>query len=419
MQIPNELRLNRITVAFTSRAVADAAAETRAQLAALKGNVRPGMRIALAVGSRGIDRLADVVRGAAAEIKSWGAAPFIVPAMGSHGGATAEGQEAVLASYGITEQSVGAPILSSMEVASLGPLPGHPAVHVYMDKHAHEADFVIAVNRVKAHTDFHGEHESGIAKMLVIGLGKHAQALACHAFLADGLRTYTPLVAEEVIRSGKVLGAVGLVEDGHDQLSIIRAVPADQIMRTDAELLLESKRMMPRLPFHQCDVLLLLQMGKNISGTGMDTNVIGRVRIHGQPDQKPDITCVCVFDLTPESHGNALGVGLADIVPQRLADAIDWEPTYQNVLTSRFLERGFLPIVRKDDREVVAAALRSSGRQELAHVRLALARNTLHISELFVSDALLAELEGRPGIEVLARGVSVGFDGSGAIVNPF
>lgn len=413
----NRLILNEVFVSHCSRPLLDVAGAVRMQLQRLRSGVRPGARIAIAVGSRGIANLALIVRETVSALKAWGCVPFIVPAMGSHGGATAEGQEAILASYGVTEAQVGAPVRSSMETVRLGCVWGTD-VQVYMDRLAYESDGVIAINRVKAHTDFHGLHESGICKILVIGLGKHAQALSCHAYLSKGLKDYIPKVAQMVIASGKIIGAVGIVEDGYDQTSEISAAPAEEILEMDSQLLQRAKERMPRLPFEQCDILLVDRMGKNISGTGMDTNILGRTRIQNQPDEKPEITTVCVFNLTPEGHGNALGVGLADLIPQRLLEQIDWDSTYQNVLTSRFLQRGFLPVVRPTDRDVVEAAYAVCGVPDRRKVRLAYIRDTLSLSRMYVSDAALKTLCGRTDIQITGT-VEVKFCEDGTLLSPF
>jgi len=371
-------------------------------------DAKSGMRVAITAGSRGIANIALIIKSVVRALRNYGAEPFVVPAMGSHGGATAEGQKEMLAGYGVTEDFVGAPILSSMEVQRVGTLPGPEQLALYMDKHAFSADAVFVVNRVKAHTDFHGDNESGIAKMLSIGLGKHAQALATHDYLVGGLRSFVPRVAEAIVATRKILGALAIVEDGYDQTSILQAVKPGDIVRTDMELLKKSKAMMPTLPFREIQMLMVDYLGKNISGTGMDTNVIGRMGIRYEADASPRIQTICLFDITPESHGNALGIGLADIVPRALIDKVDWKATYENVCTSRFLCRGAAPVTLPTDKEVVDMGLFVCGHVEKETLRLARIRDTLHISEIYVSDALVNELSGRG--EVLESGVRLLFD---------
>ena len=408
-----DLRLNHIKVDLFSDPEPDVPGRIVREMEKIRGDVTPGMRIAVTVGSRGICRIHEVARTVVDCFRAWGAEPFIVPAMGSHGGATAEGQARVLADYGIMEETMGVPIRSSMAVAELGRLPENPDIRLYMDRNAYEADKVFVINRVKPHTDFHGYNESGIAKMLVIGLGKQAQAIAVHNYLLPGLRDYVPAVARAVIATGHILGGLALVEDGHDQLSIIECARPEDIVETDHRLLEKVRHMTAQLPFAKCDVLLVDWMGKDITGSGMDTNVVGRLRIEGAEHTGPKISRICVLDLTEPSHGNALGIGIADITTRRLADKIDWKATYENVLTSRFVERGFLPIVQECDRDVVNTALYTCGHVTAETVRFARIRDTLHLGEMYVSDALLADMSGDERIHVLERGLPLCFDGRG------
>lgn len=412
----SDIRLNRIKLKLHSAPLNDVAAAASMEMLAIKPAIRPGMRIAVAVGSRGVANIAVIVREVVGSLKRFGAEPFIIPAMGSHGGATAEGQKSILEGYGITQEAMGAPIRSSMETVRVGTLPESSGVPVYMDKLAFESDGVFVVNRVKPHTDFHGDNESGVAKMLCIGLGKHAQALATHDYLANGLREYIPKVAEAVIGTGKILGAMAIVEDGYDQTSILRVIPGVEIVAADAELLIKARAMMPSLPFERLDVMMVDRMGKNISGTGMDTNIIGRIGIEGEKGAPPYTTIICLFDLTPESHGNALGIGLADIVPRRLYEKVNWPATYENVITSRFVRRGFVPLIRETDREVVDTALRTCGHINAGTLRLLRIRDTLHIGEILVSDALLKEKEGDGNIELMQSGIPLSFDDAGNLI---
>jgi len=261
---------------------------------------------------------------------------------------------------------------------------------VYMDAHAHDADGTIVINRIKAHTDFHGTHESGIVKMLVIGLGKHKQAALMHDYGADGLRDFIPLAARVVLETGKILGALAIIEDGHENTAEIEFATRENFFAVDAALLLRSKELMAKLPFDAIDALIVEQMGKDLSGSGMDTNVIGRMRIKGQPDTAPDCGRIAVLDLTEASHGNAVGVGLADITTRRLADKIDWHITNMNTLTSGFLQRGFLPIVAED--EMQAIDLATGNKHTAEGLKLARIRDTLHLNEVYLTEALLTEL---------------------------
>ncbi|MDR3231079.1 MAG: hypothetical protein LBT65_06550 [Synergistaceae bacterium] len=410
-----QIELNRLKITFCSKPLADVPGAVASEMEKLRPRVGKGMRVAVATGSRGVSNIAVIVKAVVDSLISFGAEPFVIPAMGSHGGATGPGQKEMLAGYGITDEAMGVPVLSSMKVESLGVLPGEAALPLFMDRYAFDADGVVVVNRVKAHTDFHGENESGIAKMLVIGLGKQAQATAVHEHMVKGLRTLIRPAAEAIVKTGKILGALGIVEDGYDKTSIVKAVGAAEIVEEDARLLKLSKEMMPRLPWDALDVLMVDMMGKDISGTGMDTNIIGRMNIRGEPDGKPEITRICLFGLTPQSHGNALGVGLADVIPQSLYDRIDWKATHENVLTSTFVERGFVPIVRPTDREALNTALRTCGCQNAGKLRLLRIRDTLHIDEAYATNALSAEAEGRSDVAVEERGVKLSFNGKGEL----
>jgi hypothetical protein len=411
----DEVSLNKLKVTFKNEPIPDVPAEVARQMELFRDDIRSGMSIAVAAGSRGIANIAEIVKAVVDFFISCEARPFVVPAMGSHGGATAEGQRGVLAGYGITERRVGAPIVSSMEVMMIGVLPGREHLPLYMDRHAFEADAVFVVNRVKAHTDFHGDNESGIAKMLSIGLGKHAQALVTHDYLVDGLRDFIPRIAAAIAATGRVLGALAVVEDGYDQTSIVRAVRAKDIVREDARLLEASKAMMPSLPFKDIQLLLVDWMGKDISGTGMDPNVIGRIGIRGEPDSPPRVNTICLFDITPESHGNALGIGLADLVPVGLTKKVDWRTTYENVCTSRFLCRGATPVTLGSDREVVNMGLSACGHADASTLRLVRIRDTLHIDEIYVSDPLLDESRRSGRVEVVERGIPLVFSEDGSI----
>lgn len=409
--LPTELKLARVALTQTCAPLRDVEQSTRTSLAPLRGSIRPGMRVAVAVGSRGISNLALIVRTAVDFLRAQGAEPFIIPAMGSHGGGTAAGQEAVLAGYGITEQTAHAPVRATMEVVSLGFTEGTPRIPVFMDRFAFESDGVLVINRVKPHTDFHGEHESGIVKMLTIGLGKHRQALQMHSYGADGLRDYIPRVSRVVIESGKLLGALGILEDGCDNTSRVAFARPEEIFALDSELLAQARRSIARLPFDDLDLLIVDCMGKDYSGTGLDTNVIGRMRIRGSEDTVPHCRRVVTLDLSPASHGNALGVGLADVVTRRLVDKIDWRVTQENVVTSGFLERGFLPIVCETDQAAVGVGLRGLGRPvDPESVRAVRIRNTLALGEAWVSPALLRELP-----DVQAEASALTFDSAGNI----
>ena len=375
-------------------AVPDVAAAVREQLEALglRARIRPGMSVALTAGSRGIHDIATVLRAAVGWLQEAGAAPFIVPAMGSHGGATAAGQVELLAELGVTEAALGCPIRATMETVEIGRLPdGAP---VPMDAYAAAADGILVVGRVKPHTDFHGPIESGLAKMVAIGLGKRRGAELIHRFGPDGLRERVPLAARLAVARGTVLGGLALLEDAAERTAAVVALPPGEIGGAGEAALLERARgWMGRLPFEQLDILVVDELGKNISGCGMDTNVLGRMRIPGEPDAPPHIRVVVALDMTPESHGNAAGVGLADLITARLARKIDIGATYINGLTSGLggLQRSALPIILPTAGDAIAAALHCCARPDTGAVRVARIRNTLTTHDLLVSTALLGE----------------------------
>lgn len=412
----SEVTLNKLKVKFESSPLKDIRNEIKAELQLIKPHIKEGMRIAIAVGSRGINNIDIIVKEVVDSFIEFGGNPFIVPAMGSHGGATAKGQKALLEEYGITEKAMGVKIISSMEVKRLGSLPENTNVSLYMDEHAYYSDGVFIINRVKPHTDYHGPNESGIAKMLVIGLGKHAQALSVHEYLVEGLKELIPKVANAIIDTGKVLGALAIVEDGYDRTSIIKATLGKDIIKLDAELLFKAKSMMPKIPFNNLDVLLVDWMGKDISGTGMDTNIIGRINIRGEADNTPYITRICLFDITPQCHGNALGIGLADIIPKKLYDKIDWQVTYENVLTSRFVERGFTPIIQPTDKDVINTALQTCGFRTKDTLKLARIKDTLHIDEIYVTNPLLDKITNNKNIQIIEKNIPLVFNKGGDLV---
>ena len=387
-----DIQLYEVALSHCHNPLQDIEAKLSTEIASIEKLIQPGMRIAIAAGSRGVSNIALIIRTLVAEVRKRGADAFIILAMGSHGGATSEGQKSVLAEYGITEESVGAPIVSSMDVDLLCTTGGYPDIPVWIDRAANGSDGIIVINRVKPHTDFHGTHESGIVKMLTIGLGKHQQAIEMHGYGAAGLRDYIPRVSRKVIESGKILAALALLEDGYDNTADLAFATDMDIFDLDKAFLERSRKMMARLPFEQLDVLVVDNMGKDISGTGMDTNVIGRIRIDGQDDAPPYIKRIVVLDITPASHGNALGIGLADVTTRKLANKIDWEITNQNVTTSGFLSRGFLPVVAESEEAAIQIALDTCGCKNPDELKMARIKSTLDLSNAFISKALLNQL---------------------------
>lgn len=397
------MKVTRIVQRFPEDSLPDVAAALRAELQALEPAVRgriAGARVAVAVGSRGMAELATLVRVLVSWLKEKGAAPFVIPAMGSHGGGTAEGQRELLRGYGVEERTIGAPVVSSLDVVELD--SQGLGNRVFLDAAAAGADGVVILNRIKPHTDFHGPVESGLLKMCVLGLGKHRAALEMHGFGVEGLRTRIGPSALRVLEQGRILFGVGVVENARDRPRLVRALLPADIPREEPDLLRLARASMARLPVRELDVLVVDELGKDVSGTGMDTNVIGRMRIPGEPEpESPRIRRIVLLGLTPATHGNALGMGLADFVTRRLYQSIDFPATYENVLTSSFLERGMVPLVASTPREAVEWALRSCGRAiEGREIRLARIRSTLRLEELWVSDAVKRELASDKRVEV-------------------
>ncbi len=398
--------LTKIKQHFPDNSITDAKGGTRKALKQLDGIINKNSSIAIAVGSRGIENLQIVVKEVVDFVKAQGANPFIVPAMGSHGGATAKGQQEVLAGYGITESAIGAPIRSTMEVVEL---PSTDLSHkIYMDKNAYESEGVILINKIKPHTDFHATYESGLVKMAVIGLGKERGAEAIHHFGVYGLKDLIPVSARRIFAENKIIAGIALIENAHDKTMMIKALKGDEIMEEEPLLLEIARKNRPSFPVNQFEVLIIDQMGKNISGVGMDTNIIGRLKIYNQPEPtSPKIRSIIVNDITDESHGNATGIGLADIISKKLFDKIDFTTTYKNIATSSFLERGKIPIIAENDKDALNLALRNCGNAVPGKERIIRIRDTLHLEELYVSQSILSEIKQNSNIEVLGKDVPI------------
>jgi len=350
-----------------------------------------GRRVAITAGSRGINQIARVLAVVVDRVRAYGGEPFLVPAMGSHGAATAAGQLALLSGLGITEKTVRAPIIASMDTVQIGELES--GMPVYMDRHAAEAEAIVIVNRVKPHTDFSGDWESGLAKMTAIGLGKQRGADTIHRYGVTGLRDWMPEAARLIVQRTPVAFGLAIIENAYDEIAAITAVPSEQIAGSaEAELLTMARSLMPRLPFDEIDVLIVDELGKNISGAGMDSKILGRMKVHGisEPDF-PNVRTIVVLGLTPESHGNAVGIGLADVTTQRLVQEVDFEAVYINALTSGItgVQRAALPVVAPSDRAAILAGLRVCGRHDPENARVVRIKNTLELGTVDVSECLL------------------------------
>jgi len=415
MQFPKVVKVRQD---FPRPRVEDVGEALREQCAKgeIRSRIEPGAEVAITAGSRGIAGIDNVLRSLVGILKDAGAKPFLIPAMGSHGGATAEGQVEILRSLRVTEESVGAEIRSSMEVVEIGKTEG--GVPVYMDRIASEADGIVVVGRIKQHTDFRSGVESGLLKMSSIGLGKHAQALALHAHGVKGIRDYMVEAGKVVYGSGKVLFGVGIVENAYEETAMVEAIPPERVAEREKELLEKSANLMPRLPVSDIDVLFVDELGKNFSGTGMDTNVVGRFRILGvEEPESPDVKYLIVGDVSEASHGNALGVGLADFTTRRLFEKVDYEAMNQNVLTSTFVERAKIPMVMENDREALEAAVRCNWGVEPEDTRFIRIPNTLHLRYAYISENLLDEALANGNVEVVEEAAELDFDESGNLAS--
>lgn len=392
-------RLAQVRVTFPRPRVADVPAAVREHLARLPLPTLAGRRIAITAGSRGIGDIVPALATVVAVLRERGAVPVVVAAMGSHGGATGEGQRRLLSHLGITPDSVGAPIVSDMDAIELGRTP--QGLIAYCDRHAAGCDAILVVNRVKPHTAFAEPFGSGLLKMLAVGLGKAPGAAQIHRQGLRQMAAAIEAIAGVVLASGKVLGGLAIVENAYDETATIVAVPASDIPRVERELFQQARSLLPHLPVDELDVLIVDEIGKNFSGTGMDVYVIGRWRLPEMPEPaSPRIKRIAALRLSPASDGNAQGVGLADVVTRRLVEAIDPVTTYVNNLVSTFLPRAFIPVTMPNDRDAISAALASLALPDAPAARMARIHNTLHLDEIWLSESVLPEVEGRPDIAI-------------------
>jgi Lactate racemase N-terminal domain len=367
----------------------------------LKQNLPPlpkDYSIAITVGSRGISNRVLIVKTVVHYLKEMGCKPFIIGAMGSHGGGTAEGQMDVLNSLGYSEEVIGCPIVTSDEVVEVGKTKN--GFTIYCDRYAWEANGIIVMNRVKLHTAFRGLNESGLLKMITVGLGKTKGANQLHrqgpANMSETLRE----VGGAFLQTGKVVAGIAIVENSFDETAHLEVIRPDEIIKKEQELLKIANSYFPRIPIENLDVLVIKTMGKNYSGTGMDTNVIGRKKIFGTPEpEKPSYQRIVVLDLDDASHGNATGIGLADITTDRLYQKIDKQKTYLNCLTSTYVQRGMIPLVMPTDKEAIEAAIQSLGMNHPESIRMAVIENTLELEHLYISENLVNEIKGKADIQ--------------------
>lgn len=409
-------RMLRVKQRFEGPRVEDVAAEVAQQLATLQlgERIKPGESVAISAGSRGIANIAVIIKAIVEHLQGLGAVPFIVPAMGSHGGGTAEGQQAILAGYGITEDYTGAEIRSSMETVIVDQTP--QGIPVHFDKYAFEADHVFVCGRVKPHTGFVGEIESGLLKMMLIGLGKHAGAKIYHRAILDySFGEIITAVADSVLQKCGIVAGLAIVENAYDQTALLEAVAPENFVEREKQLLLQAKQWMPRLPFKEIGLLIIDEIGKDISGSGLDTNVVGRKYNDHRATDQDDVTVKRIFvrGLTYDTHGNACGLGMAEFTNTRTVESVDHRITAINSLTGGHPSAAMIPVHYDSDREVLDAALPTVGLADPENARIVHISNTLHVGEVLVSEVYLPEVEARDDLEIIDGPYEMEFDAAG------
>ncbi|MDP6040106.1 MAG: lactate racemase domain-containing protein [Candidatus Latescibacteria bacterium] len=415
--MPTYPQMFRVRQHFDAPRIDDVADAVRSEISKLNPSamIKPDQTVAITAGSRGVANIDTIIKTVVEEMQAIGAKPYIVPAMGSHGGGTAEGQTGVLSGYGITEETMGCPIKSSMEVIQIGVSDfGMP---IYFDKNASEADHIVVVNRVKPHTGFAGEIESGLMKMMLIGLGKHKGASVYHrAIIHHSFDKIVRLVGKVVREEMPITFGVATLENPYDETALIEAIPASEFEAREKVLQAQSKEWCPSIPFEDVDLLIIDEMGKDISGAGMDTNTIGRKRNdrRAMDDETPRVLRIFVRDLTEVTHGNATGIGMAEFTTQRLVDKIDYHATYTNVITGQHVSAGAVPLHYETDAEVLAIAFESIGLIEPKNARVVWIPNTLDVGEIEASEAYLSQVEIRDDLEIISdvRPLEVEADGN-------
>jgi hypothetical protein len=395
-------RMARVRQVFQDHGLPDVTAAVTAELAkpGLGDTVKPGATIAVGVGSRGVANIGTAVKALVAGLKERGAEPFIFPAMGSHGGGTVEGQIGVLKGYGITEEAIGAPVRATMDTVIVDTMPDGTPIH--MDRYAHEADGVVLINRVKPHTNFRGAIESGVTKMMIIGMGKIAGASAVHGtYPMPDFGEMLPALAKKLMTHIPFLFGIGMVEDAFDNTAVVEGLPADELFEREAVLQAKAKEFMARLYTQKIDVLIIDEIGKEISGSGFDPNVTGR-NIPGIAGfDLPNVKKIVLFDVSDATKGNATGIGSADVITRRLFSRIDFPVTYANIVTSTYLEGARVPIAMKDEGDAVRLAVKTLNAVAPLDARIVRIHNTLELSEIMMSESMLEEIRGDDRFEIL------------------
>ena len=405
-------RMVKVKQTFERPVIRDVVGEFRAKLAAKKvmAAIKPGQNIAVGVGSRGISNLPALVKVLVEELKKAGAKPFLVPAMGSHGGATAEGQRSMLIGMGFSEEYIGAPIRATMETVQVGvSANGFP---VFFDKNAFEADGTIFMNRIKPHVAFRGEVESGLQKFITIGLGKQKGADICHELGFGQMAENIPAMAKVSLEKANILFAVGLLENAYHETCRIEVLNNNEIAKEEPALQAEGKRLCPKLYFDKLDVLVIDEIGKDISGTGFDTNVVGRYHTPFCTGG-PSITRMTILDVTDVSHGNANGLGILDFTTKRVFDKFSFEDTYPNSLTSTVPVSVKIPMVLKTDKQSIQACIKTCNRLDKENVTMVRIKNTIALGEIEISENLIPLAKENKYLEVVGTPYALPFDKNG------
>ncbi len=404
----------RISQKFSSPRISEPGKEAVIKLysAEILKKVKKGMQIGITIGSRSISSLPDIIKNIIKEVNAKGAKPVLIAAMGGHGGGSASGRAEILKNLGFTSEKFGVPVIPGSEFYKISLTSSN--IPVFIVAEALKLDGILVINRVKPHTSFHGKIESGLTKMLAVGLGGPPGAAAVHKRGVRHLSESILEVGRELLVKAPVIGGVAIVENQYHDAAIIEAAEPEKFIQVDAALIKNARKFMPSLPFDKLDLLIIEQMGKCFSGTGIDTNVIGRLRIDGQEEPLvPFIRRIVVLDLAPESGGNANGIGLADFVTEELVSKVSWETTYYNAITTGFLQRVMRPITCKSDRDAVQKAIQSLGKQ--GEIKIAHIKNTLDLKEMEVSQPCWDELKGNPNIFKLSSGHCMSFDSQGRL----
>jgi hypothetical protein len=412
-------RMFRIQQTFSRPVLEDIEQTVTAELVrlGLDRKVKAGQKIGITAGSRGIQKIVPLLRIAVEYIRGLGAEPHLLAAMGSHGGGTESGQKEVLDSLGITEAALGAKVITCAECDVIGAT--HEGIPAYFLKSALMMDGILVINRVKTHTSFKGKVESGLIKKLVVGLGGPAGAKQFHNFGSEELPRLLVEIGEVILEKMPILGGLAIIENAYEETAQITAVGREEMVEKEGELLLYSKSLMPSLPVDDIDVLIIKEMGKNFSGTGIDTNIIGRLRIEGVYEPAtPNIKRVAVLDISEESHGNATGIGLADMVTKRLVDKMDRHATYLNCLTSTFVIRAAIPMYFDNDQKLIEAAMLSLGGIPAGQLRVMVIPNTLFLTDVLVSEVIFDQLKGKAGIKLVDE-LDLKYDNTGNLMLPW